>query len=301
MPELINRDPEKILGKYVWETFKIMPVLIKFTQALGNSFQLHIKTGIDHPHWKPKPESWYYFEKGYLSYGLKKGTDIRQYQQVCTLIDRKMHDLSMEVINHRLSLADARNAAAAYIKSLNPQQFINVHHVDPNTLIDLSPGGIHHSWEEDPDSANGNVLYEVQLDTADDVSTMRSFDQGKFKDDGTVRNLTISDYFEYIDKSEALNDIENARCRKNGDQLLSTRWYAMDEIELTKVRQVQIRDSFEHLFVREGHISVSCEYGKIDLSTGHSCFIPWGVRNYQIDPIIGKAVVIKTYICGGNQ
>ena len=63
--------------------------LIKFTQAKGNSFQLHIPQGVTDSHWHPKAESWYFFEKGKITFGIKQGKNMSQYKEVCLLIDAR--------------------------------------------------------------------------------------------------------------------------------------------------------------------------------------------------------------------
>ena len=55
--------------------------LIKFTQAKGNSFQLHIKPDANDSKWKQKAESWYYLEDGKATFGIKKGADIEKYKK----------------------------------------------------------------------------------------------------------------------------------------------------------------------------------------------------------------------------
>ena len=73
LSDLVKENPADMLGEKVYTQFGEMPLLIKFTQALGNSFQLHIKPDQQSEKWQPKAESWYYFEKGLLTFGIKKG------------------------------------------------------------------------------------------------------------------------------------------------------------------------------------------------------------------------------------
>lgn len=297
LPELIKNDPEKILGKPVYEKFGGMTVLIKFTQAKGNSFQLHVKTGTPNTSWKPKPESWYYFEKGYLTFGIKKGIDIDAYKRTCIEIDTYMHHLSQQIKSGILTIPEAKNEAKKMVVQKNVWQYVNVLHVSKYSAIDLSPGGIHHSWEEDPDSELGNVLYEVQVDAKDEESTLRSFDQGKLKDDGSVRKLTIDEYFTYIDTSDSANDITKALTKPKGNSIFQTSWYNMDEIAISQTITLNTDDSFHHLFVRDGEIMVETFYGQVHLTRGHSCFIPNAVKSYTITPK-KESVILKTYVRG---
>ena len=57
-------------------------LLIKFTQAKCNSYQLHIRKKLANVKWRPKPESWFFFEPGIITLGLKSGEDIRNYETV---------------------------------------------------------------------------------------------------------------------------------------------------------------------------------------------------------------------------
>src|SRR6185437_8295859 len=76
LADLVAENPEAVLGAaVVSERGPQLALLIKYTQALGNSFQVHIKDGVTHPQWKPKPESWYYFEPGLITLGVKPGID----------------------------------------------------------------------------------------------------------------------------------------------------------------------------------------------------------------------------------
>ncbi len=68
-------------------------------------------------------------------------------------------------------------------------------------VIDLTAGGIHHSWEEDNDRfPDGNLVYEVQVDVPDDRCSMRGFDKGKFLDDGGLRPTHVADYLATIEQ-----------------------------------------------------------------------------------------------------
>ena len=73
LDDLIKKNPEEVLGKRVWEKYGKMPLLVKTNRAKGNSFQIHIKPGIDNPRWKAKPESWYFMEDSRVTCGINKG------------------------------------------------------------------------------------------------------------------------------------------------------------------------------------------------------------------------------------
>lgn len=297
LADFVRENKEKVIGSRVAKKYDIMPILIKIDHAAGNSFQIHIKPGQTHPRWKPKPESWYYLEDGLITYGLNKTTDLSKYKETCRSIEQKMKQLSLQITTNTLSISDAREQAMNYIHKLNPWQFVNTHKVNKFEIVDLSLGGIHHTWEEDKKRfPNGNILYEIMLDVMDPIGTIRSFDQGRIKDDGSVRELHIDDYFAFIDTDPDHNDIEKMRPKKNGHRLLTTPYYCLDLLEINEIRTEVTNGSFNHLFVRDGSIEVTSTGGKVRLSLGHSCFLPADVRSYQIKPLQNKSVVIKSFI-----
>ena len=159
------------------------------------------------------PGRWYYYVWD------KKGADMLEFKRVCLAIEEKMIALSASLKIGALSYGRTKEKAASFIKSVNPWQFVNTHRIKKHSIVDLSPGAIQHSWEEDPVSYPfGNVLYEVQLDVTDDESTIRAFDKGKMQPDGTIRKIHVEDYFTYINTDPEHNDLSLAM-RKERDNL----------------------------------------------------------------------------------
>ncbi len=281
---------------YVHETESEMPLLIKINQAAGNSFQLHVKPGTQDKRWLPKPESWYYFEDGKITCGIKKGISIEEYKQACIKINETMKQWSNEIISGMLSLDNAKLKAKQLIIDINPWQYVNVMDVQKGQLVDLSAGGVHHSWEEDKEHHPlGNVVYEVQRDVMDPQCTIRSFDQGKFKADGTIREIHIDDYFTYMDATPESNDIQNLKRERNGDSLLKTPYYSMNIIECDYSVTCAMDDKFHHLFVREGEATITTSGGSVHITTGHSCFIPAEAKSYTISTGV-KTVLLQSFI-----
>lgn len=271
--------------------------LVKLNQSYGNSFQLHIRPGTKNISWQPKAESWYYLEPGKLTFGINKNKSIADYKKACTEIESKMQFLSSEVIAHKITPDQAKKTASDFIKTINPWQYVNVHEVEKYSLVDLSPGGIHHSWEEDRAKyPQGNVVYEVQQDVMDPVCTLRSFDQGKFKSDGTIRPINIDDYFKFIDTNPQVNDINNLTLHAHGGHLLKTKYYCLDIIECNRDTDVKTNGKFAHLFVREGAAVIKTGLGAVKLYQGHSCFIPNTATSYLVSPINGPATILKTFV-----
>lgn len=268
--------------------------LIKFTQAKGNSFQLHIRPSQNDPHWQPKAESWYYFENGKITFGIKKGADIEEYKKTCHAINEKMKDLSKAVIEKKIKRETASQQAQEYIKKLNPWQFVNVHSTKTGDVVDLSGGGLHHSWEEDEVACPlGNIVYEVQQDVMDPYCTIRSFDQGKLKEDGTIRTIQIDDYFKYIDLDEKRNTLV---IEKNESGILfDTPLYSLSSLSIESEMKMESKSSFHHLFVKEGEVTVvDTSANEIVVGRGHSCFVPRDI-SYTIQAQV-PAELLLTYL-----
>ncbi|HRN70479.1 MAG TPA: hypothetical protein PLS49_04805 [Candidatus Woesebacteria bacterium] len=295
LSSLVEKNPEQILGKKIFKKYGNMPLLIKLNQARGNSFQLHVKPGTQHSRWKPKPESWYFLEDGYISCGIKKGINISTYKQCCVNIEGKMRELSNQVLTGQKDIKSAREEAQKYIKEQNPWQFINLYKTNKYDLIDLSQGGVHHSWEENSDLPLGNIVYEVQVDVMDEFCTIRGFDQGKIKDDGSIREIHVNDYFEFMDTSLEMNNINNLKRTRQGNNLLQTPYYSLDILELENKHSESLTDSFHHIYVQEGRVEIVASEGSIVLTKGHSCFIPYETGTYTITPQ-EKSTLLKTYI-----
>jgi mannose-6-phosphate isomerase class I len=295
LQNLTDQNPSRVLGSSFPHTR--MPLLIKFTQALGNSFQIHVKKSQKQSRWKPKPESWYYLEDGVITYGVKKGADMDEFKQACLAIEEKMIALSDSLTIGALSYGRAKEKAESFIKSVNPWRFVNTHRVKRHSIVDLSPGAVQHSWEEDPVSCpHGNVLYEVQLDVTDDESTIRAFDKGKIQPDGTIRKIHVEDYFAHIDTDPEHNDLSLAMRKREGHSLIHTSHYSLDAATIQKEAVVENPPSFVHIFVIEGELRVETPTRTLSVEKGYSCFIPRAVKTFALSPTQEKTSILKTYI-----
>ena len=272
-------------------------LLIKINQALGNSFQLHIKPGVSDLFWKAKPESWYFLEPGYISLGVKNEVNIGDYKKACLEIDRKMKELSLGVKTSKVSLNEARQTASEFIKKINPWQYVNLYETKKYELIDLSEGAVHHSWEDKKiEGFIGNIVFEVQLEAMDDVATIRSFDQGKIQDDGSIRAIQIEDYFKHIDTNPTHNSYESLKKSEIDQQLLRTPFYSVDILEISNKVSIETDEEFDHLYVRDGAVIVEAGGVSVRVAAGHSVFIPREIKNYVIENIGAPSVILKTFI-----
>lgn len=295
LSKITQTYPDQILGEK-HASKSTMPLLIKMNQAAGNSFQLHIRPTQNDKRWQPKPESWYFLEDGTITCGIRQGIDIKEYQKCCERINTYMQQISQKIMNGEISLEDGRGFARQYIAAQNPWQFVNTYQTKKYDLIDLSAGGIHHSWEENKTNPHGNVVYEVQVDVMDPVCTIRSFDQGKIKEDGSIRELHIDDFFRYIDSDPRRNDITVLKAQRAGEKLLRSPYYAVDILELSGKIDQTTKSGFCHLYVRDGLVEVASAAGTVVVSQGHSCFVPAAVRHYSLTPLSPNSVILKTFL-----
>ena len=309
--KLIEKNPQAVLGeKALKKHGKQIKILIKFTQAKGNSFQIHVKEKDESLKWRFKPESWYYFEPGLLTLGVKNDAVWDEYKNCCLKINEEMEVLSKHVRDKKINFSQAKKKAKEIIRKYNPWQYVNSVKTKKDDLVDLSSGGLHHSWEEsDKKYPLGNVLYELCLDVMDPISVLRCFDKGKLKKDGSLRKLNIKDYFKYIGRSTKINNPKNHFIKSQVlfkekdtkiESLLKTKYYSLDKIstnseylgEFTKLNK-----SFHHLFIKKGKVKVVYNESEVSLTKGHSCFIPASIIEYKIKSLSKKkSEILKTFV-----
>jgi mannose-6-phosphate isomerase class I len=307
LQSVIDGTPLEILGKKALQKHgATMKVLIKFTQAQNNSYQVHVQTGKEFGKWLAKPESWFYFEEGKATLGLNTNTKVEDYKTRCIEIDAKAQELSTAALNQKISVVEARDQLKSFIDQNHPRQYVNTIQVKKGQVIDLSQGGIHHSWEMDPLLPNGNIVYEVQVDVMDEFCTLRSFDQGNIKDDGKIRPITIEDYFTALDTDAQRNSPTQyeKEAQSHNDQdatvtpLFNNQFYTMTQLSFTGRYgglQTENKDSFHHLFVQEGRIEVVTDGGRWPVEKGWSILVPAEIEGYQLNSN-GKSVVLRTCV-----
>jgi mannose-6-phosphate isomerase class I len=291
---VINQNPETILGRRVIEKYGAnMRVLIKFTQAQNNSYQVHVCSGKEFGQWLAKPESWYFLENGKATLGLKPNIDPQEYKLRCSEIYSYAQQLSAQVRAGEIHTERAKGELKRYIQERHPEKFVNTVFITKNQVVDLSKGGIHHSWEMGEEIPNGNIVYEVQQDVMDEYCTLRSFDQGNMKDDGTVRPLTIEEYFEALNKEPTENNPDNyiktPSSRKEADAVLTKLFenesYKTISIQFSGMHSGEhttLQGSFHHVFVQSGSIYVQVDGKKWQLEKGWSLFVPANIQKYLL-------------------
>ncbi len=307
LQQLIEQDPEAILGKQALEKFgPKMNVLIKFTQAKNNSYQAHVVPGQEFSHWLAKPESWFYFEQGKATLGLAPGVEVGEYRKRCEEIEAFAQGVSQKIQAGEVTVEQGKHQLAEFINADHPRRFVNTVEIQPGQIIDLSQGGIHHSWEVGDDVPLGNIVYEVQVDVRDENCTLRSFDQGNIKDDGKVRPLSIEDYFKALNTDPHANQpgqySTTAEAVTDGKAQVTTlfdnQYYKTTQIEFSSEYSGQFTEtqgSFHHVFVKEGQVTVKTSKGEWPVAKGWSLFVPAGVGEYSLTTS-GQSTILVTSV-----
>ncbi len=311
LESVIKQNPKAVLGEKAYQKFNgQLKTLIKFTQAKGNSFQIHIKTGIKSDRWIAKPESWYFLENGLATLGLSNINRVEEYKKACLELEKIVVNYGSKIRKGEIPLNEAQAKVKNEIDKINIYQYVNLLNIEKNSVIDLSQGGVHHSWEEASHNLPlGNIVYEVQVDVMDDVSTMRSFDKGKIQEGGKTRTLTIEDYFHYIDITKENNNPQSLITKPREiykdtncvvENVFATEFYSMDKIDFNDKIPMQFtitnNQSFHHIFVLNGEVNYQDSEVELTISKGHSIFIPAIVMEYNLESLSDKCEVLKTFI-----
>ncbi len=301
LTDLAAEQHDAVFGSKVDGHFN---TLIKFTQAQNNSYQVHIKPGSTLGHWVAKPESWYFFERGKATLGIKSIEQLAAYQVRCEEIDTYARSLSTQITNGTVTLESARQQLTDFINQHHPSEFVNSVWLEQGQIVDLSQGGIHHSWEKDPQLPAGNIVYEVQVDVLDENCTLRSFDQGNIKEDGSVRPLSIAEYFQALDTDSSHNQIDQYVSLPQSQpipageyvELFTTPQYRSYELRLNSTYHSSSPpgSSFHHVFAKDGQGNIQTSTGNYPLSKGMSVFIPAAIAEFDLIPEQQLTIIVTT-------
>lgn len=306
LADLVARDPAAFLGQPVVDAHgPELNLLIKLTQAKGNSFQVHLPENKTRGHWRPKPEAWFYLAPGLYTFGLKPGAAFEDYARALRAVSAAMERLSRDVQAGRQTMERAKAAIQNTLREHDPYRFINVVEAQTDDVIDLTAGGIHHSWEEDdarfPD---GNLVYEVQVDVPDEACSMRGFDKGKLLDGGGLRPTHVEDYLATLETSDEHNDLAHHAGRpetvsdENGvtiEALFRTPYFWLDRVTLAPGarRSASLANGFHHVFVHHG----TARAGEMTLEQGRSYLLPAALGAYELSASENeRTVLLQTYL-----
>jgi mannose-6-phosphate isomerase class I len=215
--------------------------------------------------------------------------------------------LGEEMKQGHLSAEEGRAKGLSIAKAHDPWRFVNVIESEKDDIVDLSACALHHSWEEDEDRIpQGNIVYELQADVDDSVSSIRGFDKGKISGDGSLRPVHIDDYFRLIDRDPDFNKPERhmrqALTVRDDDSVrvkraIDSEWYSL-EIACLSGRSSFEHDasSYRHVFVRRGTIAIETAENQIKVGSGHSAFIPASANSYSMESLGGEAEALITFI-----
>ena len=158
----------------------------------------------------------------------------------------------------------------------------------------------------------------------DDNSSIRGFDKGKFKADGTVRPLDVDTYFDHIDRRPEVNIPDQAIVKPKVRQLaegtirrydFDTGLYAFTVLETSKPnpersfrqsfhgRFTSATDSYHHIYADEGPVLITFESGHapVAVSKGYSVFLSGSTGVYGINPLsAGRPAVVAIAYVPGN-
>lgn len=291
LADLIRESPQFWLGEgYSSELLAAPLLLIKLTQAKGNSFQVHLPEGEHLGHWLPKPEAWFYLGPGLYTFGLRANVDVDAFSKALLSVESEMKKISARIQSRAISVDQGRTEATAYIEARNVYQYVNVVEAHTDDIVDLTAGGIHHSWEEDnarfPD---GNLVYEVQVDVQDDLCSMRGFDKGKFIDDGSIRATHVSDYLKTVRHDPEHNELDrhikkplviSETADSTVEAIFRTRYFNTDRISIRAggVSRCDINMGLYHIFVLNGNVSSA----GVPLAVGGSYVFPASVGTVEV-------------------
>lgn len=305
LQSLIASNPLGMLGKVESETLADLNnlLLIKFTQAKNNSYQVHVQPGHEFSGWQAKPESWYYLEEGRATLGVKTPADLPAYRRVCLEIHEFALQTSFAIKSGVITIQEGRAKLAEFIAQHPVTTYVNQVTIPKDGVVNLDQGGIHHSWEYDRQQPLGNILYEVQTDVKDERSTIRSFDQGSIKDTGDLRPLHIEDYFKAINSSSECNQSDllirqpqpHQHWAVSASTLFDTHYYTLTKYAFLSHAVLPLTTPvYHHLFVVSGPINIKYQDQVITANKGSSLFIPAGCEKYVLEGEATASVLIST-------
>ncbi|MGB3774008.1 MAG: type I phosphomannose isomerase catalytic subunit [Leeuwenhoekiella sp.] len=246
LKQIIDQNPEGLLGKKVYERFgKQFPLLIKFIDAAKDlSIQVHPSDETS-PTGVGKTEMWFIMqadEGAKITVGFKPNM--------------------------------SRDKFSEHIESNTVEEAMDLHEVHHGDSFFINAGRIHAI-------GGGVVLAEIQQTS--DV-TYRVYDYNRKDDNGELRELHIEeskDVLDYKDtKDFKLNysKVENEVQTLKHHDYFKTDWLQLKNDEYT----LSNRDSFTILMVVSGSLQYSADDSDMTLSAGQTLLIPAEYSEFNV-------------------
>ncbi len=124
--------------------------------------------------------------------------------------------------------------------------------------------------------------------------------------EGLLRPLQIEEYFTHVDRSAKANDPKtHMRSAKmvqktteyTHERILETKYYSMDRVTFiveSAVFESEL-DSFRHIFVKAGSVSVTANGTSVIVTAGHSVFVPAGCNTYSVKSGVPHTEILISY------
>lgn len=242
LQELINKNPEEVLGKGVVERFGTdFPILIKFIDAKQDlSIQLHPNDALAKERHDSfgKTEMWYVMDAdndAELIVGFKKDVNKEEYA------DSIKNDTLLELLNYET--------------------------VKEGDTFFINTGKIH---------AIGAGVLLAEIQQTSDV-TYRVFDFNRKDKNGNLRDLHTEmalDAIDYLKKDDF--KVEYPRQENAVNEMVDCPYFKTNFLELSQDLKldVSLRDSFSIYMCVGGSIEIENEYGTAAIQKGETILVP---------------------------
>lgn len=260
LQELINENPENLLGKQVFERFgKDFPILIKFIDAREDlSIQVHPNDELAQKRHNcfGKTEMWYVMdasEDANLIVGFNKDLTKEEYQ------------------NH--------------LQNGTLTEIMNYEKVKEGSTFFINTGKVH--------AIGGGVLLAEIQQTSD--ITYRLYDFNRRDKDGNLRELHTEQALDAIDYQKKEDFKVTYKTQENiPNNMVSCPYFITNYLKLTKDFSVGIENSFHIYMCVKGEAEIVFQDKIIKMEKGESLLVPACCKNISIKTI--NAEFLQVYL-----
>lgn len=257
--ELINRFPEEILGKKVYQKYGTQfPLLFKFLDAKTDlSIQLH-----------PNDEL---AKKRHDSFGKTEMWYIMQADENARIIlGFKQDSSSEEYLQH--------------LENKTLPSVLQEFYVKQGDVFFIETGTIH---------AIGGGILLAEIQQTSDI-TYRVYDWDRVDDKGNERELHIDLALEAINYQKKNPKIEYAKNSDQSNQLVDCPFFTTNYIPLTTTYKVdKTNDCFLVYICTEGTVKLKTEANQYEFKKGDTILIPASMTHFELN---GKADLLEVFI-----